>query len=350
MKGGFAALGYGIAIDRYSSSAQGFKFMGPPLVSIIVNVFNGERYVGECLDSIRCLKGGFPLQVIVVDDASSDGTAKILRGYEDAGFEAVHLTKNVGAAGAINHAFTPVQGEFLARIDYDDRYHPNFLIDSVDALQRHPEAAFVCAGVRMINSEGVPGMTASPADYGEEPGCRDRFASMLERHFVTAPTILGRTSHWRRAIPIPAGMNFCDWYINLTMAETAPVVVMDKIVADYRVHPFNMHATKVRNGMGERVTLQVLDRFLYDSPRSAELAPRRRAIMALHHADWGNKYFGARMDADASRCYRAALRFDPTQSWKGRFLHRYIGLLVGRNSYDQVKRMARLLVPFRLWT
>jgi glycosyltransferase involved in cell wall biosynthesis len=321
-----------------------------PLVSIIVNVFNGERYLGECLNSIHRLQGGFPLQIIVVDDASSDGTAKILQGHADAGFQIVHLAKNVGAAAAINHAFTLVRGQFVARIDYDDRYQPNFLIDSVEALQQYPDAAFVCGAVRMINSEGVPGVIATPADYGEEPGSRDRFVSMLQRHFVTAPTILGRTSHWRRAIPIPAGMNFCDWYMNLTMAETAPVVVMDKIVADYRVHPFNMHTTKVYDRMGERVTLQVLDQFLYNSPRSAELAPLRNAIIALHHADWGNKYFGARMDADASRCYQAALRFDPAQSWKGRFMHRYIGLLLGRTTYDRVKRMARLLIPYRLWT
>src|SRR5262249_38705491 len=109
----------------------------------------------------------------------------------------------------------------------------------------------------------------------------------------------------------------------------------------------NMHATKVRDGMGERVTLQVLDRFLYNSSRSAELAARANAIMALHHASWGDKYFGAHMDADASRCYRAALWFDPGQCWKGRFMHRYIGLLVGRTIYDWLKRLANLLVPSR---
>src|SRR5262245_58639038 len=134
--------------------------MGHPLISIIVNVYNGERYVGECLDSIRRLEGGFPLQPIVIDDASSDGTAKILRRYVAAGFEIVRLAQNVGAAAAINHAFPMVQGEFVARIDYDDRYHPHFLVDSVDALQRHPDAAFVCAAVCMMDSEGVPGVTA----------------------------------------------------------------------------------------------------------------------------------------------------------------------------------------------
>jgi glycosyltransferase involved in cell wall biosynthesis len=324
--------------------------MNDPLISIIVNVCNGERYLGECLGSIRQLQGGFPLQVIVVDDASSDGTAEILQRYVEVGFEIVRLAENVGAAAAINHAFTRVRGEFVARIDYDDRYYPDFLVESLEALQKHPDAAFVCAAVRMINSEGVPGAITGPADYGEEPGCHDRFASMLERHFVTAPTILARTSHWLRAIPIPAGMNFCDWYMNLTMAETAPVIVMDKVVADYRVHPLNMHNTKVRDGMGERVTLQVLDRFLYNSPRSAELAPRASAIMAQHYADWGNKYFGARMDADSARCYRTALRFDPWKCWRGGFMHRYIGLLFGRTIYERVKRVAHMLVLSRLRT
>ena len=179
--------------------------MPRPLISIIVNVYNGERYVGECLDTIRRLQGGFPLQVIVVDDASSDRTAKILQRYVDAGFEIIRPAENVGAAAAINYAFMLVRGEFVARIDYDYRYHPNFLVESVEALQKYPGAAFVCAAVRIINSEGVPGGIAGPTDYGEEPGCHDRFASMLERHFVTAPTILARTSHWLRAIPIPAG-------------------------------------------------------------------------------------------------------------------------------------------------
>jgi glycosyltransferase involved in cell wall biosynthesis len=318
--------------------------------TIIVNVYNGERYLAECLDSILALQGPWAFKSVVIDDASTDGTAKILQHYDDPRIEVIRLDDNVGAAAAISHAFGMVRTEFVARLDYDDRYHPNFLVDSVAALQRCPDAAFVCAAVRMINSEGVPGAAAGPADYGEDPGCDDRFASMLESNFVTAPTILGRTAHWLRAMPVPAGMNFCDWYMNLAMAETAPVVVMDKIVADYRVHPLNMHATKVRDGMGERVTLQVLDRFLYNSPRNAELAPRAREIMALHYADWGNKYFGARMDSDALRCYRAALRLDPAQFGKGRFMHRYIGLLVGRKTYDRVKRVARQLVAPQLRT
>lgn len=311
--------------------------MRPETISIVVNVYNGERYVAECLRSIEALEGGFALQVIVVDDASTDGTAGVLKGFDRPPFEIVRLDKNVGAAAAVNHAFGNVRGEYVARIDYDDRYHVNFLTASLEALKRYPEAAFVCGRVRQIDSEGRPGVVSGPRDYGEEAGCRDRFRSMLTRHFVTAPTILGRTAQWLRAIPVPKGMDFCDWYMNLTMAEVAPVAVTDEITADYRIHPLNMHSTKVKSGMGERVTFEVLDRFLVGSPRARELAPHARAIRAQHYAEWGDKYFGAGMNAEATRCYKAALRLGPSQAWRGKFLHRLAGLMVGRERYEAMK-------------
>ena len=102
--------------------------MNLPLVSIIVNVYNGERFVAECLDSVLALDGGYPLQVIVIDDASTDGTDgtdgtdEILRRYKEPRIEHIRLGTNVGAAAAVNRAFADVRGEFVARIDYDDRY------------------------------------------------------------------------------------------------------------------------------------------------------------------------------------------------------------------------------------
>lgn len=310
-----------------------------PLVSIIVNVFNGARYVRECLDSILALEGGFPVQVLVIDDCSSDATVSILADYKQPEIQVVRLESNQGAAAAINHAFSLVRGEFVARIDYDDRYCPAFLVEGVAALDRHPEAAFVCSAAMMIDPEGKPTTRTGPDEYGEETGCHDRFRAMLTRHFVTAPTILGRTSHWRRAIPIPTGMNFCDWYMNLIMAEKAPVVVLDVITADYRVHPLGMHATKVRDGMGERITREVLQRFLVDTPRHVELAPYALGIRAGHAADWGNKYFGAGMDADALRCYREAVGLSPDLFLRGKFAHRMLGLMAGRTIYERIKRL-----------
>lgn len=312
-----------------------------PLVSIIVNVYNGEKYLAECLDSIIALEGNYPLQVIVTDDGSTDQTPKICALYAAPNIEIIRIEPNIGAAAAINRAFENVRGQLVARIDYDDRYHPNFLVDSVSALSAHPDAAFVCSSVVIIDPDGVPTEKAGPEDYFEAPGCSDRFVSMLQRNFVTAPTILGRMAHWRKALPIPDRMDFCDWYMNLVMAEGAPVVVADSISADYRVHPLGMHLTKVVSGMGERVTFQVLDRFLSASPRSGELVRVSAKILGRHYADWGDKYFSAGLNKDSRRCYLAAIQKHPPLAVSGGFIHRLVALLLNRNLYERLKGIVK---------
>src|SRR5262249_10911959 len=162
-----------------------------------------------------------------------DCSEAAIRSVVDPRIEYIRLAENIGAAAAINLAFRHVRGEYVARIDYDDAYHSNFLEESLVFLQLHPEAAFVCGGIQMIDSEGQAAGVAGPADYGQEAGVRDRFLDLLNDNFVSAPTILGRAHCWRQALPIPEGWNFCDWYMSLCMAEKAPVGVIDKIVAGY---------------------------------------------------------------------------------------------------------------------
>jgi glycosyltransferase involved in cell wall biosynthesis len=311
--------------------------MSRPLISIVVNVYNGERYIVQCLESVLNLKGELPLQVIVLDDASIDNSQDAIRSVADPRIEYIRLNKNVGAAVAINLAFRHVRGEYVARIDYDDVYHSNFLVDSLALLQHEPDVAFVCGAIRMIDCDGRTAGFAGPANYAQEPGVRDRFLDLLNCNFVSAPTILGRTHCWLRAFPIPEGLNFCDWYMNLCMAEKGLVGVIDKVVADYRVHSLNMHSTNVLDGSGEQITFRVLDRFLFETPRYHEVAPHNGRILAKHFAEWGDNYFGMRMNADALRCYRKALQKNPCLLWQGGFLHRSIGLLLGRHRYDRLK-------------
>jgi glycosyltransferase involved in cell wall biosynthesis len=154
----------------------------------------GERYIVQCLESVLNLKGELPLQVIVLDDASIDNSQDAIRCVVDPRIEYIRLDKNVGAAVAINLAFR--RGEYVARIDYYDVYHSNFLVDSLALLQHEPDAAFVCGAIRMIDCDGRPAGFAGPANYAHEAGVRDRFLDLLNCNFVSAPTILGRTHCW----------------------------------------------------------------------------------------------------------------------------------------------------------
>lgn len=316
-----------------------------PLISIIVNTYNGARYLPECLDSILALEGGFPLQIIVVDDASQDDTPGVLASYRDARILFVRHERNKGAAEAVNTAFGLVRGEFTARIDYDDRYRPHFLARALETLNKNPKAGLVCGGVQMIDRDGNPSGLSSPVRQGYAAGCSDHFLNLLRHYFVTAPTLLARTAIWKRAIPLPAGMNFCDWHMTLTMAEVAEVCILDDTLADYRIHPLNMHSTMVLDGTGERTTWRVLDHFTSESARAKEISPYKNSIYARHAAEWGDRYFGANMYREARRCYLKALHLAPVPHLRPQLLWRLTGTLLGARGYawlkHQIKRAAR---------
>jgi glycosyltransferase involved in cell wall biosynthesis len=91
-----------------------------PLISCVVSVFNGERYLGEALESI--VKTELQsLEIIVVDDGSTDGTAAVMDHY--AGQVRFLRQANAGTAAARNLGLNAAQGEFTAFLDANDLWH-----------------------------------------------------------------------------------------------------------------------------------------------------------------------------------------------------------------------------------
>jgi glycosyltransferase involved in cell wall biosynthesis len=110
--------------------------MGKPLISCIVPVFNGERYLAETLDSISA-QTYRPLEIIVVDDGSTDGTAAVAARYGD---QIRYIRQdNAGAPGARNRGLSIAQGAFLAFLDSDDLWHPEKLTRQMKCFQDRPE-------------------------------------------------------------------------------------------------------------------------------------------------------------------------------------------------------------------
>jgi glycosyltransferase involved in cell wall biosynthesis len=106
------------------------------LISCIVPVFNGERYLRETLDSILA-QTYRPLEVIVVDDGSTDGTAAVAAGYG----ERVRRVwqANAGEVVARNRGLHEAGGEFIAFLDADDRWHPEKLSRQLARFNERPE-------------------------------------------------------------------------------------------------------------------------------------------------------------------------------------------------------------------
>ena len=109
--------------------------MSNPLVSCIVPVFNGERFLGEALDSVLA-QTYRPVEVIVVDDGSTDGTPAVAARY---GRQVTYLRQpNCGAATAKNRGVRAAQGGLIAFLDADDLWHHDKLTRQQRRLLERP--------------------------------------------------------------------------------------------------------------------------------------------------------------------------------------------------------------------
>jgi glycosyltransferase involved in cell wall biosynthesis len=121
--------------------------MKPPLISCIVPVFNGERYLEEALESILA-QTYRPLQIIIADDGSTDGTAAVTASY---GQEIIVLRQpTAGPAAARNLGLHEAQGSLVAFLDQDDVWHPEKLARQVARFQARPTLDVCVTHVRMF--------------------------------------------------------------------------------------------------------------------------------------------------------------------------------------------------------
>jgi glycosyltransferase involved in cell wall biosynthesis len=122
-----------------------------PSISVIIPSFNHKAYLAECIDSVLAQQPA-PLQVIVVDDGSTDGSLDLLRSY---GSRITLLQQaNARQAKARNTGLAVAQGDWVAFLDSDDRYRPGRLRAAVAAVQAEPQATLVWSDYASINAQG----------------------------------------------------------------------------------------------------------------------------------------------------------------------------------------------------
>ena len=114
--------------------------MASPVISCIVPVFNGERYVQQALESIH-QQTYRPLEIIVINDGSTDNTKEVVNNLE---FSVQYVEQfNSGPAAARNHGVSLAKGDFVAFLDADDLWHQEKLSKQMTQFQAKPELA-VC--------------------------------------------------------------------------------------------------------------------------------------------------------------------------------------------------------------
>jgi|GEM_PF-4911042 len=159
----------------------------PPLVSVIIPAYNHERWIKETLDSV--LNQSFrELEVIVIDDGSTDNTAALVAACEDHRV-CLQIQNNQGTAAALNRGLTCSRGRYLAILNSDDLFLPERLSHFVEVLEANPRFALAFSQVRLVDSDSLALQQGFELEWlkhaeGDFAHSQDLLLSLLRDNFL----------------------------------------------------------------------------------------------------------------------------------------------------------------------
>lgn len=212
-----------------------------PLVSVIVPVYNGERYLYAALQSIFG-QDYYPLEVIVVNDGSTDNTTNIIKSFPDIIYV---IQEHLGVAAARNAGIDQAHGDFISFLDADDLWTPPKTSLQMAYLKEHQNVTCTIGHSRCFKEPGVPTPDWLPQKYFEGICVANSLCALLARRVVFEEVGLFNQQLW-------SGEDM-DWFIRLrdkgiTM-ETLPDVLLLR-----RFHDRNM-TYQVRNNRSHLIDI-----------------------------------------------------------------------------------------------
>ena len=314
-----------------------------PLISFVVPTYNYARYLPDCIGSILAQDAAYDYEIILIDDASTDETPTLIQRLTDPRIFSTRHETNQGHVKTVEEGLLMARGKYVARIDPDDRYRPNFLSLTIEKFEKHPEVGAVYGDVAQIDEAGAITVERSDTEHNGQDFKGNELVRLMERNFICAPSLIARREAWLNALPVPPWLAFNDWYFTLSMARQWEFYYLNTVLADYRVHGSNHHAKVVREKTEEPSIFWLLEQIFASPEKTAELETTkqraRRRIYAAQYLDMAEKYFACGHNADARRCYKEAITLRPPYLLNTGVLRRSIGAFLGRAAYSYAKNV-----------
>lgn len=254
------ALDKVIGINNMKSLKQGT----PGLVSVIVPVYNRENLVGRTIDSI--LAQTYPdIEVIAVNDGSTDGSLEILKDYADRhpGKIVVVDQQNAGQVRARNNGIQHSCGEYIAFLDSDDTWEPHKLAKQLPLFKG--DIGLVYCGIHEVGPDGRI-LQAVPC----EPGMRGNiYKQLLIRNRMTGGTVVVSRNALGSAGCFDEAFQAAEnWDLWIRIARKFAVEFVNEPLLNYLRHPGNMSYNSQKMS---RASWNVLQKHLPPSARNGEL-------------------------------------------------------------------------------
>ncbi len=269
-----------------------------PRVSFVVRNHNYGRYLAQAIDSL--LAQTFrAIELIVIDDRSTDGSHEVLRRF--AGDERVRVVlhgRNQGHIRTANEGLTLARGELIGVFDADDFcLRRDAVARQVAVMDAHPRVGFVYAAQTYVDERGEPFRAVEPwaEDYVRDGFVE--FAHLALRNYVAVSGTLVRRAAHDRVGGYDLGLpHAADWALWLRIAGRFQVAYIAESLYAYRIHSGNMsvaaHSPHRANGEIVTAVQMGFDALPPDAPAALK-AMRRTAIQqVLLATHWGDRSLG----------------------------------------------------------
>jgi glycosyltransferase involved in cell wall biosynthesis len=313
-----------------------------PTASVVIPVFNGERFIGEAIQSVLgqtlC-----DLEIIVIDDGSTDRTEKEVRRF--AAPVAYYRQENSGAGIARNRGVSLARAEWVAFLDADDLWHPQKMALQMEHVKRRPEAGFFYSDMDAVDERGnivAHGLLSAELERRKKANRPNLIALAFgDRPFPRPSTVLLRREVFLRAggfNPIFQKSNHEDFDLFARIARICVLHFIRQSLAQYRVHATQGTHDIASSDQNWLLLLHCLWETYRNEP---EKQTRLLRYYARHFCNQGRNFMIARNYHEARRCFSLAFHYQPLYKKNlGRWLLSYLPTF--REIYTARKRAPRL--------
>lgn len=235
------------------------KSSTPPMISVIMPIYNGELFLREAIDSI--LNQTYTnFEFIIIDDGSTDQTAAILNTYSDPRIIRITHPQNLGLVKSLNDGIAQARGEYFARMDADDISFPERFEKQIQFMNDHPEIGMLGGNVQVIDTAGNLGVVSTLPTTSTYMLWKMCFENPI-RH----PTVLMRTKIIKQLEGYRDFKASEDYDLWQRMSEITKLANLNDILVFYRLHGNNLstlpntNRTIERKDIKQRAITKILD-------------------------------------------------------------------------------------------
>jgi glycosyltransferase involved in cell wall biosynthesis len=217
--------------------------------SVVMSVYNGREFIADQLDSIRGQLRPSD-ELIVVDDASTDGSLQLLRRSDFPNIRVLTNPQNLGVIESFQRGLSLAQHDVVFLCDQDDLWAPGKRDAFMTEFTRDPAVCVVVSDAQVIDRDG---RLVAPSFMAIRGGFNGTILGTLWRNRYLGCAMAVRRSVLKVALPFPSGVPMHDMWIGVVGRATGRVVYLRTPYVSYRRHGSNLTAIRSRETLGRRL-------------------------------------------------------------------------------------------------